>query len=224
MKACQSLYKGIGWEPDSDKLLVVSKRKVRWHGMAVWSLENKTHSWEELNCKDRTRAGGWSVVNNRDLKFSVWISIVVGERTFKLWSRMNRTRGESISTRIRRMLLFDWPNRTRWLFNARRWFQVFFFHYGVSQLFKIKQLPLSISWMPLSSNSLDRLLLNFYAYHGSNVQYCSTGANQDDIRLIITVEWKTGRNVKWKWLEMSRIVGGKREADLKADVSIARGE
>jgi hypothetical protein len=30
-------------------------------------------------------------------------------------------------------------------------------------------------------NSLDRLLLNFYAYHGSNVQYCSTGANQDDI-------------------------------------------
>jgi hypothetical protein len=54
--------------------------------------------------------------------------------------------------------------------------------------------------MPLSSNSLDRLLLNFYAYHGSNVQYCSTGANQDDIRLIIMVEW---------WGEMSNGNGSK---------------
>jgi hypothetical protein len=77
--------------------------------------------------------------------------------------------------------------------------------------------------MPLSS-SLDRLLLNFYAYHGSNVQYCSTGANQDDIRLIIRWSERQGRNVKWKWLEMSRIVGGGIKADLKhPDVSIARG-
>jgi hypothetical protein len=44
-----------------------------------------------------------------------------------------------------------------------------------------QQLPLSISLNAPKRNSLDRLLLNFYAYHGSNVQYCSTGANQDDI-------------------------------------------